>query len=56
MLLGNFAAGGGGGGRYLSDHGIGQILTVELLSSSVVVSSVSVAVQHRIEIAVPILL
>jgi len=55
MLLGSFAA-GGGGGRYLSaGHGIGQILTV-LDSFSSSVSSVSLPTQHLVLIAIPILL
>jgi hypothetical protein len=54
---------GGGGGRVLSghevypsvDHGIGHILTVDSLSSSVIVSSISpLPTQHRMLIAVPI--
>ena len=55
IVLGNFAT-GGGGGRYLSDHGIGHILTVlDSFSSSVIVSSVSpLPTQHRMLIAVPI--
>jgi hypothetical protein len=55
MLLGSFAA-GGGGGRYLSaGHGIGQSLTV-LDSFSSSVSSVSLPTQHLVLIAIPILL
>ena len=53
IVRGNLTAGGGGGGRYLSDHDIGQILTV-LDSFSSSVSSVSVPVQHRMLTAVPI--
>ncbi len=60
---GIFATGGGGGrdlpchGRYLSDHGSGQIFTVlDSLSSSVVSSISGLATQHRVEIAIPILL
>jgi hypothetical protein len=57
MDFGNLATGGGGGGRYLSDHGSGQILTVLDSFSSSVMSSISgLATQHLVLIAIPILL
>ena len=54
IVRGNFVT-GGGGGRYLSDHGSGQIRTVEDFFSSSVVSSISgLPTQHLVLIAIPI--
>ena len=56
IVRGNLAT-GGGGGRYLSDHGSGQIFTVLVSFSSSVMSSISgLATQHLVLIAIPILL
>ena len=54
IVRGNLAA-GGGGGRYLSDHGSGQIFTVLVSFSSSVTSSISgLGTQHLVLIATPI--